>query len=165
MCQCQCRRRWCQPTAVERTGVGGALIESGSGAATCVGVGGGGAGVSRRQLRELESAEQLSTVDRMPPRVSVSGEEAAVSADSSGESLSRRSTSTQLSSPMAVSTVDRLLPRRVSVSVVETSAVSADGSVESWRRRSTCRQWIGCRHVCWCRLRCPSCQPTAVERS
>ena len=72
-----------------------------SAAATCVGVGRGGGGVSRRQWRELESAEHLSTqlssptavstVVWLPPRVSVSVEAAVVSADGSGESWSPRS--------------------------------------------------------------------------
>ena len=52
----------------------------------------------------------------------------------------------------------------VSLSVDE-ALVSADGSGESWRRRSTCRQWIGCRHVCQCRLTRKWSQPTAVERA
>ena len=63
---------------------------------------------------------------RLPPHVSVSVEAAVVSAGGSGESWSRRSASTQLSSPTAMSTVDRL-PRRVSVSV-EAAVVSSDGS-------------------------------------
>ena len=69
-----------------------ASVDSGLAAATCVGVGGGGGGVSRRQRRELESAEHLWTVDRLPLLVSVSVEAVVVSADGSGVSWSRRST-------------------------------------------------------------------------
>ena len=54
---------------------------------TWVGVG----GVSRGQWSELESAEHLWTVYRLPPHALVSVEHAAVSAVSSGESSSRRS--------------------------------------------------------------------------
>ena len=74
------------------------LSSPGSAAATCVGVSGGRCGVSGQQL-------SVSVV-----------EAALVFVDSSRMCCSQRRSWTQLSSPMAVSTVDQL-PARVLVSV------------------------------------------------
>ena len=76
-----------------------------------------------------------STVDRLPPRVSVSVGAEAVSVDAIGESCRRWSTCTDLCSPTALSTVDRLLPR-VSVSV-DMLVVAVNGIRESCTRQST----------------------------
>ena len=63
----------------------------------------------------------MSTVDRLPPRVLVSVDEEMESADGSGESRSRRSTSTQLSS--LTPNVDSGLPTAMCVDVGRRSFV------------------------------------------
>ena len=117
---------------------------SGSAATTCVGVGGGGSGVSREQRRELYSVEHMDT---------------ALVSDGSVDSRSAahyvcecrwtrrwcQSTAVEraavggASSPTAVSTVDRP-PPRVWVSV-DSTVVSVDGSGESCSRWSTWTQF------------------------
>ena len=93
------RKQWRELQSVEHMDaalVTDGSVDSGSAATTYVGVGEGGGDISRRQ------------VDRLSPRVWMLVEAAVVSVDGSGESCSRWSTWTQLSSPTAVSTVDRL---------------------------------------------------------
>ena len=79
----------------------------------------------------MESAEHLPTVDRLPPLALVSVEQVVVSADGSGENLSRRSHfDTAL---LADGSVDSGLAAATRSSVsVDQVAVSADGSGESW---------------------------------
>ena len=157
MCRCRRRRRWCQSTGRRAClAVGGALgvvghrrqcVESGLATSTCVGIGGGGGGVSRLAgKRALWSVEHLDSVTVTDGSVE-SGPAATTCVDvgGGGGGVSR------LAGERAWQCVEQMHSVAVTdgnVSRVELAATTCVGV--SGGGGGVSRQH-GCSHVCRCR--------------